>query len=224
MTTFTASPAVGWRALLLPAHLVLFIPQFVVLLPLRIGFILAGFVAVPLALPFRQYHADTAVPFSQYPGTWQLVTLPRWAWPWSNDRDGAMGDKRGWWHANAPFGLGADHWLSMLIWLAYRNPANNLRFTKLFGCPVLTTTCTWWGSEVVEDDPGKGGVRFLVATSGLFPFYGLYWVRQWNATRALVVQLGFKGEPSDWAEDYAGDEQRQWKGFTCELNPFKNIG
>lgn len=223
MTTLTASPAAGWRALLLPVHLVLFVLQLVVLLPLRVAFILLGFVVVPLALPFRQYHADTLEPFSQATGNWQLVTLPRWAWPWSNDRDGALGDHRGWWHENAPFGLGSDHWLSMLIWLAYRNPANNLRFTRLFGCPVLSTVCAWWGSEEVEDDPGKGGVRFLMAASGLLPFYGLYWVHQWSGTRALVVQLGFKGEPSDWAEDYTGDEQRQWKGFTFEVNPFKNI-
>lgn len=222
MTT-TALPASGWRAWLLPAHLVGFVLQVLVLLPLRVAFILLGFLVVPVALLFRQYHGDSAVAFTQYAGTWRLVTLPRWAWPWSNDRDGAIGDKRGWWHASTPFGLGADHYLSMLIWLAFRNPANNLRFTRLFGCPVLSTSATWWGNEVVEDDPGKGGVRFLMATTGLWPFYGLYWVRQWSETRALVVQIGFKGEPEDWVEDYTGDEQRQWKGFTCEINPAKNI-
>lgn len=224
MTTATLSPASGWRAWLLPLHLVLFLLQLAVLLPLRVGFILLGFVVVPLALPFRQLHLGTGEPFSQTAGDWYLVTLPRWAWPWSNDRDGAAGDKRGWWHQNAPFGLGAYHPLSMLIWLAFRNPANNLRFTRLFGCPVLGTSCRWWGRAEVEDDPGKGGLRFLLATAGLVPFYGLYWVHEWSATRALVVQLGFKGEPSDWLEDYAGDEQRQWKGFTFEINPFKNIG
>lgn len=252
MSTLTLAPASGWRAGLLPLHLVLFVLQLAVLLPLRLLFILAGFLLVPLALPFRTMRADTAVRFSQAPGTWYLVTLPWWAWPWSNDRDGALGDRRGWWHTNAPFGLGAYHWFSMLAWLAFRNPANNLRFTRLFGCPVTRTKCTWWGLEEVEDDPGKGGLRFLMASAGLLRFYGLYWVREYAlpawliaaaaaleiryprrldgladalaAPRALVVQLGFKGEPSDWRESYAGDEQRQWKGFTFEINPIKAIG
>lgn len=224
MSTLTLAPATGWRVYLLPLHLALFVLQLILLLPLRLLFILVGFLVVPLALPFRTLHIVTARPFSQATGTWALVTLPWWAWPWSNDRDGAMGDRRGWWHNNAPFGLGAYHWFSMLDWLAFRNPANNLRFTRLFGCPVTRTACTWWGLEEVEDDPGKGGLRFLMASAGLWRFYGLYWVWQWSATRALVVQLGFKGEPSDWLEDYSGDEQRQWKGFTFEINPIKAIG
>lgn len=221
--TSTALPASGWRAWLLPIHLLAFLVQVAILLPLRVAFILAGFVVVPVALLFRKHHAGTATPFTQSPGNWQLVTLPRWAWPWSNDRDGAIGDKRGWWHVHAPFGLGAYHYLSMLVWLALRNPANNLRFTRLFGCPVLSTSARWWGREEVEDDPGKGGLRFLMASSGLWPFYGLYWVHEWGNGRALVVQIGFKGEPSDWVEDYTGDRQRQWKGFTCEINPIKRI-
>lgn len=252
MSTLARAPAAGWRAWLLPLHLVLFVLQVAALLPLRVLFILAGLVVVPLALPFRTMHADTAVRFSQASGTWYLVTLPRWAWPWSNDRDGALGDRRGWWHTNAPFGLGAYHWFSMLVWLAIRNPANNLRFTRLFGVPVTRSACTWWGSTEVEDDPGKGGCRFLLATVGLLPFYGLYWVREyappaWLVSaamalelrfrvrlqglvdellepRALVVQIGFKGEPSDWLEDYSGDPSREWKGFTFEINPIKAIG
>lgn len=250
MSSVILAPAAGWRAYLLPLHLVLFALQLAVLLPLRVLFILAGFLVVPLAFPFRTRHADTAQKFSQANGTWYLVTLPWWAWPWSNDRDGALGDRRGWWHTHAPFGLGAYHWFSMLVWMAFRNPANNLRYTRLFGCPVTRTACTWWGSEEVEDDPGKGGVRFLMASAGLLRFYGLYWVCEYTLPawllaaarclerfprlealldaiaepRALVVQWGFKGEPSDWRESYVDDEQRQWKGFTFEINPIKAIG
>jgi|GEM_PF-807887 len=224
MSTQKRAPATRLRAWALPLHLVLFALQIALLLPLRIASILLGLLVVPLALPFRVVHHGTAKPFSQTSGNWCLVTLPAWAWLWSNDRDGAVGDQRGWWHQNAPFGLGAYHWFSMLVWLAFRNPANNLRFTRLFGCPVLETSCTWWGQEEVEDDPGKGGIRFLMAWSGIAPYYGLYWVWQWSERRALVVQLGFKPEPSDWLEDYSGDESRQWKGFTFEINPVKNIG
>lgn len=195
------------------------------LILLRLALILAGMLIVPIALPFRKTDESTAKPFTQEAGTWKLVTLPRWAWLWSNDRDGAMGDERGWWHVNAPFGLGADHWFSMLVWMAFRNPANNARFTRFMGCPVTECRFAYWGSEVVKDKFGLGGWRFLVATHKLTGrrYFGFYWVKTWNAERALVVQIGFKGEPSDWLEDYSGDESRQWKGLTCEINPWKDI-
>lgn len=198
--------------------------QWACLLPLRVLLILAGLFVVPIALPFRRVQGPP-VPFSQAPGDWLLITLPAWAWLWSNDRDGAAGDKRGWWHLNAPFGLGAYHWLSMFWWLAIRNPANNARFSPLFGCPVTECDYRYWGREVVKDKPGLGGWRFLLAThrgTGR-RFYGFYWVLEWSATRAVVVQLGFKPEPSDFAEDYSADSSRQWKGFTFEVNPWKGI-
>jgi hypothetical protein len=195
------------------------------LIALRIVLILLGVLVVPLALPFRRTDESTRTPFTDAVGDWVLITLPAWAWLWSNDRDGAVGDKRGWWHTNAPFGLGAHHWLSMLLWLAYRNPANNARFTRFMGCPVTECTFEFWGDEVVKDKPGQGGLRFLIAThreTGR-KYYGLYFVKTWSNKRALVVQIGFKGEPSDWSEDYSGDESRQWKGLTFEINPWKDI-
>ncbi|SDH81170.1 hypothetical protein SAMN05216588_107267 [Pseudomonas flavescens] len=195
------------------------------LLVLRAVLIVAGLVVVPLALPWRRTNESTRQPFTTATGDWLLVTLPGWAWLWSNDRDGAIGDKRGWWHANAPFGLGAYNWFSMFAWLVYRNPANNARFTHLMGCPVTECDYQFWGDEVVKDKPDQGGLRFLTAThreSGR-RYCGLYYVKTWSDRRAMVVQLGFKGEPSDWAEDYSGDLSRQWKGFTFEVNPWKNI-
>lgn len=200
--------------------------QVVGLITLRILLIVAGLVIVPLAIPLRRTDESTRQPFTTTAGDWLLVTLPEWAWLWSNDRDGAAGDQRGWWHMNAPLGLGAYHWLSMFWWLAIRNPANNARFTRLMGCPVTECTFEYWGDEVVKDKPGQGGARFMIAThreTGR-KYYGLYFVKTWSNTRALVVQIGFKGEPSDWHEDYSADESRQWKGLTFEVNPWKNIG
>lgn len=195
------------------------------LLALRALLVVLGLMVVPLALPFRRTDESTRQPFTASNGDWVLVTLPQWAWLWSNDRDGAVGDKRGWWHTNTPFGLGAHHWLSMLIWLAFRNPANNARFTRLMGCPVTECDFEFWGDEVVKDRVGQGGRRFLVATHRNTGrrYSGLYWVKTWSSKRALVVQIGFKGEPSDWAEDYSNDPSRQWKGLTFEVNPWKNI-
>lgn len=228
-------------------HLLRAALQWLLILPVRVALILLGLVVVPLALPLRITNGPP-VPFTQAPGNWVHVGLPSWAWLWSNDRDGAAGDKRGWWHLNAPFGLGAYHWFSMLFWLALRNPANNSRFTPLLGCPVTECDYRYWGDESVEDRPGQGGLRLLLATHKATGrrYYGLYWVKEWtlsglpgltwavqrlpglaaivSAPRAVVVQLGFKGEPKDWAEDYTGDLSRQWAGLTFEVNPWKEIG
>lgn len=227
-------------------HVFLAAAQWLLLFPVRVVLILVGLVVVPLAMPLLVTEGPP-VPFTQAPGNWQFKRLPAWAWLWSNDRDGAAGDKRGWWHLNAPFGLGAYHPLSMFVWLALRNPANNMRFTRWLGCPVTECDYRYWGDENVEDRPGDGGCRLLLAThktSGR-SYYGLYWVKEWTlssvpglawavqrlpkvaalvaAPRAVVVQLGFKGEPKDWAEDYTGDLSRQWAGMTYEVNPFKRI-
>ncbi|MCQ4270255.1 hypothetical protein NA655_04380 [Pseudomonas kuykendallii] len=255
MTTLALPSGLTWR--LLASGLV----QTLGLLALRLLLIAVGLFVVPMALPWCNTNQSTRTPFTEALGDWLLITLPGWAWLWSNDRDGAAGDKRGWWHTHAPFALGAYHWLSQLLWLAYRNPANNARFTRLMGCPVTECDMQFWGDETVEDDPGKGGMRLLVAThrETARRYVGFYWVHEWPSLavwlgtrpalvaaisaaarwewamtfttwlltpnlRALVVQIGFKGEPSDWAEDYSADLLRQWKGFTFETNPFKGIG
>lgn len=198
--------------------------QWAFFLPLRVILILLGVLVVPLALPLIKVQGPV-VPFTQAPGNWWLATLPSWAWLWSNDRDGALGDKRGWWHLNAPFGLGAYHWFSQLWWLAIRNPANNMRFSPWFSCPLTECTYRYWGNETVKDRPGQGGQRLLLATHRQTGrrYYGFYGVWQWSAARAVVVQLGFKPEPSDWLEDYRDDPSRQWKGLTFEINLYKDI-
>lgn len=205
-------------------HIVRAALQWLLFLPLRVILIMLGLLVVPLALPFLDIK-NPPVAFTEAPGYWGLGTLPNWAWLWSNDRDGALGDKRGWWHLNAPFGLGAYHWFSQFWWLAIRNPANNMRFTPWFSCPLTECSYEYWGDEVVKDRPGQGGRRLLLATHKTTGrrYYGFYGVWQWSATRALVIQLGFKPEPSDWQEDYSRDASRQWKGLTFELNPWKGV-
>lgn len=198
--------------------------QWALFLPLRVTLILLGLLVVPLALPFLVIE-NPPIAFTQAPGYWGLGRLPAWAWLWSNDRDGALGDKRGWWHMNTPFDLGAYHWFSQFWWLAIRNPANNMRFSPWFSCPVAECDYRYWGSEVVKDRPGQGGRRLILATHKTTGrrYYGFYGVWQWSATRAVVIQIGFKPEPSDWQEDYSADPTAQWKGLTFEVNPWKGI-
>jgi hypothetical protein len=198
--------------------------QWALFLPLRVALILLGFLVVPLALPFLTFEGPS-IAFTEAPGNWRQARLPAWAWLWSNDRDGALGDERGWWHLNAPFGLGAYHWFSQFWWLAIRNPANNMRFTPWFSCPLAECAFRYWGDESIKDRPGQGGQRLLLAThkTNGRRYYGFYGVWQWSAARALVIQLGFKPEPSDWGDDYSNDPSAQWKGLTFEINPWKSI-
>lgn len=246
-------PLCAWplRLVLVALFLVPVLPLWAVLFAVRAALVVVGVLVVPLALPWRTDHADTARPFTQAKGVWRLVTLPAWAWLWSNARDGALGDRRGWWHENAPAAWGAYDVRSMFWWLVIRNPVGNARYLPPFGLDVTRCRAWWFGQESVEDDPGAGGFRFLVAWSGACFWFGLYWVCEYQVPaflvhlgerlalarprlfawlpaalaepRALVVQLGNKAEPADWLEDYQGDPTRAWKGTTFEVNPVKAI-
>lgn len=185
--------------------------QWAVVFALRLALVLAGLVMVAVALPFR---ADNqSVSDGRY-----IVNLPRWAWIWGNDYDGLLGDKRGWWADNTPFGLPAHHWFSMWWWAAIRNPANNMRRLWLFSCPAGSCVIDYIGDREVEDDPGKGGWRFTRARLGKMRWYGFYLVKEWTPLRGLVVQIGFKIKPS-----HAGDPKAKEKGFTVEVNPWKDL-
>lgn len=188
----------------------MFLLNWLFLLLVRLVLIAAGLVVVPLALPF----ADWA---SSVDDNRPITILPRWAWLWSNDFDGAMGDKRGWWDAHAPFGLGAQHWFSQFWWLAIRNPANNLRRTPLGSCPVSDCMIFWEGNRDVADKPGRFGMQFVEAVHRLSgrKYHGFYWTKRLTDTRCFVVRLGWKIQPS-----HEGEEEPP-KGFTFKINPWK---
>lgn len=171
-----------------------------------------GIVVVPIALLFKT--SGTSVSDGR-----PIIVLPDWAWLWSNDFDGALGDKRGWWDAHAPFGLGAHHFFSMFVWLAIRNPVNNKRRTSWFACPVADCYVDYAGDFEVEDKPGKTGWQFVEAEHERTEqvWRGFYLVYPWNAERALVLRLGFKIKPSH------ADTNEPPKGFTFRINPWKAI-
>lgn len=173
---------------------------------------LIGLFVVPVALLFKT--SGTSVSDGR-----PIIVLPEWAWLWSNDFDGALGDKRGWWDAHAPFGLGAHHFVSMFWWLAIRNPVNNRRRLNWFSCPVAKCYIDYDGDYDVEDKPGKAGWQFVTAEHQRTEqtWHGFYLVYPWNETRALVVRLGFKIKPSH------EDTQEPPKGLTFRLNPWKEI-
>lgn len=190
----------------------MFVLSWLFLIAVRLVLIALGLVVTPVALLFET--SSSSVSDGR-----PILVLPDWAWLWSNDFDGSLGDKRGWWDAHAPFGLGAHHFLSKFIWLAVRNPVNNLRRTDWFSCPVKDCYIDHLGSAVVEDKPGKGGWQLVEAEHQITEerWYGFYWVHEWNERRALVVRLGFKIKPEH------ADKEEPPKGFTVRLNPWKEL-
>jgi hypothetical protein len=191
-------------------NVALALTQWTALLLLRLVLIIVGLPIVAVALPFRR---NTTSVSDQRP----IVVLPSWAWLWSNDYDGVLGDKRGWWDANAPFGLGANHLFSMWVWTAVRNPVNNLRLIPGVSCPVNECHISHAGQRTVEDKPGQGGWQFVTAARRSSRWYGFYAVYQWSDTRAFVVRIGYKIKPGHMLT------VEPPKGMTFKINPWKAI-
>lgn len=165
----------------------------------------------------------------------EIIVLPDWAWLWSNDYDGLLGDKRNWWADNCDSicSLGLfplirkrfpsfpvlknTSFYAMYYWAAFRNPANNMRFVKLWQAPITGSNITFKGQYTVEDKPGMGGWQFVITENGGRKWYGFYWVHEWSVSRAFVVRLGFKVKPS-----HAGTVE-ETKGMTTKINFYKAI-
>lgn len=183
--------------------------QFLSLLVANVVLDVIGLVVVAIAPPFRVKDCSGS-------DGREISNLPKWAWLFGNDYDGVLGDKRGWWAANTPFGLPVDHFVSMYTWAALRNPVNNMRRTNLFSAPVQGSTITFKGKEHVRDDKDSAGWQFVTTENSGKKWFGFYLVYLWSYTRAFVICLGFKVEPKD-----AGSTERQ--GMTTKVNPWKAI-
>jgi hypothetical protein len=170
---------------------------------------LIGLVVVAIAIPFR-------VDGKSLSDGRPIKNLPKCVWLFGNDYDGLLGDKRMWWAANTPFGLPADHFISMYTWAALRNPVNNMRLTNMFSCPVEGSTITYKGDKRVRDKAGEQGWQFVTTENNGKKWYGFYLVHLWSDKRAFVIRLGYKTEPSD-----AGSTERQ--GMTTKINLYKSI-
>lgn len=170
------------------------------------------------ALP-KTSDTHKAKEFTQHPGNyWYPIHLPSWAWLWDNDHDGARGDKRGWytmeWNPHWP------DWLKHYFWLAFRNPANNFKRhilgVDLRKCDIELLA----GNFKVRDDQQNKGWQFV--SLGGFRYH-LYLVKEYgDSGRALVIQLGNKVEPRHVNVTYE-EERKYWKGFSFEINPYKDI-
>lgn len=183
--------------------------QWIFLLLANIVLVIVGLFVVALFIPFR---VDGV---SKSDGRY-ISNLPKCVWLFGNDYDGLLGDKRGWWAANTPWGLPVDHFISMFTWAALRNPSNNKRFTNMFSATVEGSTITYKGNFKVKDKAGQQGWQFVTTENNGKKWYGFYLVHLWSDTRAFVIRIGYKVEPSD-----AGSTDRQ--GMTTKINLYKQI-
>lgn len=191
--------------------------------------IVLGLIVVPFGMLFRKLDKSTAKNFTEFntDRQWVYEDLPSWLKPWQNIEDGLRGDHRGWWDANS-YGQDSSKLFNMFWWSAIRNPFNYFkRFT--LGCDIRKYLIVKLaGQDHVRDDLRSTGWHVLKARplhkSWLklprYTFYGVF--RYGKSNRALVIQLGnkIKLEHNSVVEK---DEYDNYKGFTFEINPFKDI-
>lgn len=193
-----------------------FIVDSLIRVVIRTVLIVLSFPIVAVALPFSTKTME---------GSHLMVKLPTWAWLWSNDRDGACGDRRGSWAKNTPFGLPATSYFPMWWWLVIRNPVNNQRFCDWWSCDMSEAfVLTLAGQDNVRDRVGEDGWHFLGAKSPRGVFYSLYMVLPYSERRAFMLRIGTKIEPKhnhiDWSLE---DPLKAMKSFTFKINPFTEL-
>ena len=198
-----------------PIANVYFFFQLIFLFVIKTVPLILGFFLVPVGLPFLKEEESVS-------DGRKIYNLPKWLWLWGNDADGANGDKRLWWDKNcdalAFFGLfpwlrskginaptlTSGHWLAQYWWLAFRNPANNLRYVPYISCQPINTVVRYFGQEKVKDKLGMEGWQLVFAIDRKYPFAwcGLYWVIKFpNSNHGLRIRLGYKVEPDDRYKD-----------------------
>ena len=154
---------------------------------------------------------------------WWLRTLPKIALFWDNKIDGTLGDddyryaSRG-----IPFGLKNTSFLGQYWWMAFRNPFNYFK-RFILACDVRKNVVEKVaGQDYVRDDLMSTGWQFLKC-GRFYAFYGV-WKWKWSDTHAVVIQLGNKFDLQDNFKAYPSDQEYKYsKGFTFEINPYKDI-
>ena len=191
------------------------------------AFFVAGFIAQLIfiitglfvcMLP-KEKSEDLGKCFTMNEGIWFPVHLPQWAWLWDNDGAGARGDKRGWYWCEYEPTLYRSDAVKYWFWLAVRNPANNFK-RFILGFDIRTATIhTIYGDDYVRDDFSSTGYQ-LVKAGNRYHFYWVY--RYGQSIQALVIELGNKFQVRHNGSTYENDH-KYFKGFTFEVNPYKDI-
>jgi len=175
---------------------------------------------VAIGLPFKQEQGlrtfDNGDPTIQY-------DLPDWLRWLQNVEDGLTGDSRGWyWHEYFPAWV--PDWYKSWWWSAWRNPWNYLK-RNVIGIDVREFTFhKLVGEDYVRDDLDSQGFQILYAmpNDGIFPRPMLYWVKELHNGRGICFQFGWKIKLNHNNAIYL-DEHDNFKGWTFEPNPYKDL-
>lgn len=191
-----------------------------------------GLPVVAIGLLFKDMELLSSKTFTYHPRRyWTKVTLPKLLWPWSNQRDGAMGDTRGnYWLGEKNGDLQHPEWmhyntfLKMWYWLAVRNPCNNFsRFTDEMACNIheLAFLCIRDTDDEFVD--GKSYAKqFVWAEDNKGRNYWGYYALHKLGNYDLYVRLGWKIEPRHMDGYAKGDYEKGWKIFTVRMRISKN--
>ena len=154
---------------------------------------------------------------------WWLRTLPKFALFWDNKIDGTLGDDDFRYASrDIPFGLKNTSFLGQYWWMAFRNPFNYFK-RFILACDVRKDVVEKVaGQDYVRDDLRSTGWQFLKCGK-YYTFYGV-WKWRWSGTHAIVIQLGNKFDLQDNFKAYPSEQEYKYlKGFTFEINPYKDI-
>jgi hypothetical protein len=181
---------------------------------------LLGFLMVAIALPWRKEYPDTTKPFSQYPGVWKLIRLPKLALWWDNEYDGLLGDKRGWYdnYCRETFKHPSSHPFCMWWWAAVRNP-NNWFNRKVTSCDV--SQCDIELLSGIEETPDEEhfGWQHLKATNrftgSTYEYYGFSY--KVSERYCLLGRFGWKIKLSHNGTAPEARENDRLKGNTLRV-------
>ena len=206
-------------------YIILALLRWLLMIAIRLPMFFIGLFVVPIALRWR--YEDTTYQQKQ-PITWhdwRYIRLPKWAWPWDNTHDGAMGEPHGkFWLREARSFLKTDYW-KMWWWLAVRNPTNNLtRHTHFFAYHAgHAHTRLLAGDPVVHDNNQHYGWQFLCAYRGPYRYYGFYLVKRLSKKWFVSMRLGNKISPTDRYGTRFHDNVGAWVGSTFRPFRFRRI-
>lgn len=226
--------------------------QLLIFWPLQffagVALIIPGLFLVPLVIYFAK--VDPIAPAVNwtyknktgltYHGLWQLLTVPKSnpLWIFSNDRDGLLGDKRGWYASEIAHGDPWKFW-PKYNWAALRNSVGNLRYASWYTCNILVCDFETYGTNP-EAGNHKGGAGWQLTIAkrdgGLRCYFGFSaWIPYsfWPG-RGCLIKAGNKihGASEEDARiariAYKGRKMSRWealefyKGAAFYVNPFQS--
>lgn len=184
---------------------------------------LLGLVLVPIGLMFKRVMSGR-VPFTQYPGEWELVRLPKWLLPWDNTFDGFLGDKRGWWSNECEKnGYSCRSLKAMWLWGAVRNPANYwsrvMTGIDVSKCVVhkVAGNC-----DLPSEKPGaKEWVHLVAHHENGRDYHRFFMSWSISTSHAVMIDIGWKVKLAHNGMSPDADIKDRIRGSVFTMSPWK---